>query len=287
MASGSAAVTEASQAVATAALNRAVVTSSVETRHEVQSLQHDIFDRHLFDRYLKFSSPEDEEEFRKREAATKQYVDAQLAKGTPEGNLNAAGGLQGQMLDLHAHGAGDSPDFLPRWNALVDKTERQRAAMHAAGQSTEEYDHHVKDSVRRFLKDEGKLSDAEIDKRLAASANPLDAVKPYITSDSAARNLTHRMQYSADASVAPDAASQSGLPTVEVAHADPSSASSHSLPSVDAPSGGSTDPQLGVSFAAVAAKLKTTVGNMSEATEPAHGLAVAKPVDKTTPVVGG
>ena len=86
-----------------------VVAASAETRQETSALAHDVFDRHIFDRYLHFSSPEDEAEFRKREADAKKYIHDQLALGTPTGNLNAGGGELGYMLDAHAHGAGDSP----------------------------------------------------------------------------------------------------------------------------------------------------------------------------------
>lgn len=165
----------ASQVSAQAAAT--VAATAADTRRETQTLAQDVFEKKIFDRYLHFSSPEDQAEYRKREAEAKRYIDAQLARKTPEGDLNAGGGMIGQMLDAHAHGAGDSPDFLPRWNALVEKTTKQRAAMHAAGQKTEEFDRNLNTAVRRFLKAKG-LTDAEIDARLASGRDPLEAVKP-------------------------------------------------------------------------------------------------------------
>jgi hypothetical protein len=98
------------------------------------------------------------------------------------------------MLDAHAHGAGDSPEWQPRWNELTETIERQRAAMKAAGQSTEEYDRNIKKDVRRFLKDEQHLSDSEIDARLAGAADPLDVVKPYLKGDKDARMLEENLR---------------------------------------------------------------------------------------------
>jgi hypothetical protein len=174
------AATATTHAGASAAAAANVATASAETRHETEALARDVFNQRIFDPYLRFKSPRDEEEYRQREAETKRYIEQQLAKHSPEGDLNAGGGMIGQMLDAHAHGAGDRPDFMPRWNALVEKTERQRAALRAAGQSTEEYDRHVAAGARRFLKDEGHLTGAQIDRLLSGGANPLDVVKPYL-----------------------------------------------------------------------------------------------------------
>jgi hypothetical protein len=186
---GTASTQAGAQAAAYAAAGSNVATAALETRHETETLAHDVFDQRIFDPYLRFKSARDEEEYRKREADNKRYVDQQLAKHTPEGDLNAGGGMMGQMLDSHAHGAGASPDFMPRWNALVEKTEAQRNAMKAAGQSTQEFDQRLTTSVRRFLTDEKGLSAAESDKRLGTFANPLDAAKALLKDDSKGDDL--------------------------------------------------------------------------------------------------
>lgn len=176
-----AALAEASSPMATSVTLAAnVATASAETRTETESLARDVFDRHIFEPYLRFRSAEDEAEFRKRQAADKKYVDEQLARHTPEGDLNASGGMIDSMLDLHAHGAGNSPQFTPRYNAIVEKAQRQHDAMRAAGQPTAEYDRNLDSSLRHFLKAEGHLTNAEIEKRLKGVANPLDVVKPYL-----------------------------------------------------------------------------------------------------------
>lgn len=165
------------QAAAYAAAGANVATAALETRRETESLAHDLYDQRIFDPYLRFKSQNDEEEYRRREVDTKRYVEQQLAKHTPEGDLNAGGGVLDQMLDAHDHGAGASPQFMPKFNAEAEKVERQRNAMKAAGQSTEEFDHRLDAAVRRSLTYEKGLSGAEIDKRMGTFANPLDAAK--------------------------------------------------------------------------------------------------------------
>ena len=162
--------------------------ASAATRQEAQTLSHDLFERRIFAPYLHFSSAEDEAEYRAREAERQRAIAAALARQTPEGNLNAGGLTVGQMLDAHTHGAGASPDFLPRWNSLTEKLSQQRAAMHAAGHSTEAFDRRVAGDVRVFLKAKG-LSDEEIDTRLAASSAPLETVRPYLANDRDSRRL--------------------------------------------------------------------------------------------------
>lgn len=171
--------TRAATATADAAL---LAATGAAARNEVESLSADLFDRRIFDRYLQFKSREDEEQYRKREEETRRYVAQQLAAKTPEGDLNAGGAVMGQMLDAHAHGAGDSPEFAARWERLVETTRRHREAMRGEGRSTEEFDRNLKASVRRYLRDKG-LTDAEIDDKLAVAADPLDAVKPYLTTE--------------------------------------------------------------------------------------------------------
>ena len=177
---GTASTQAGAQAAAYAAAGSNVANASLETRRETETLAHDVFDRRIFDPYLRFRSHNDEEEYRKREADNKKYIEQQLAKHTPEGDLNAGGGALGQMLDAHAHGAGDSPEFMTKWNASAAKVQAQHAAMRAAGHSTAEYDNRMMESARRFLKDEGHLTDTEINHRLSGGVNPLDVVKPYL-----------------------------------------------------------------------------------------------------------
>jgi hypothetical protein len=244
-------------ATATATANLAA--ASAAERADVQGLSQDVFERHIFDRYLHFSSAQDEAAFRLHEATVKKYVAVQLARNTPEGNLNAGGGIASYMLDADAHGAGASPDFLPRWNRLVADTTREHVALRAAGQSTVEFDRNVMASVRGFLKAKG-LSDAEIDERLAGGTNPLDAVKPFLKDDADSRTLENQM----------------GSGTQSAASAQPSPrgrATEGALP---------RDAQLSINFDAMASKLRAAGVQMSDTAEtaPAHGLTVQKPTEK-------
>jgi hypothetical protein len=131
---------------------------------------------------VRFDSAADETEYHRREAERRAYIDLQLAKGTPEGNLDASAGAVGQMVDAHAHGAGDSPEFQQRWNALVATTGRVRDEVRRSGGSTAEFDTRLREDLRRTLKAKG-LSDAQIDAQFAAHPDPLDAAKAFVASD--------------------------------------------------------------------------------------------------------
>ena len=160
------AVTQQARTVAATAAQaaaEALGAASANSRASVNAIMRDM---HRFDPYLQFASAEDEAEYRKREAERRAYIDAQHAKGTPEGNLNAAGAAIGQMADAKAHGAGNSPEF-ERWsNELTNTTTKLRDAARQSGLSTEEFDRNISADYRRISKAQG-LSDAEINARLA------------------------------------------------------------------------------------------------------------------------
>ena len=160
-----------------------------------------------FDPYLRFENERDEAEYRRREAENRAYIAAQQAKGTPEGDLNAAGAAVGQMADAHAHGAGDSPEFKKRWDELVASTEKLREEAKANGVSTEEFDNRLREDLRRILKSKG-LSDAQIDAQLAAHADPLEAVKASIASESELSALERTAERGAPNFTAPVKAEQ-------------------------------------------------------------------------------
>ncbi|WP_067734197.1 hypothetical protein [Novosphingobium naphthalenivorans] len=146
-----------------------------ESRAQVHAVMAGMKD---FDPYLHFGSAEDETEYRKRAEERQAYISQQEGKGA-EGQLNASGAAIGQMADAYAHGAGDSPEFKARWDALVASTEKLRDAAKANGVSTEEFDRRLREDLRRILKSKG-LSDAEIDAQFAAHPDPLEAVKAYV-----------------------------------------------------------------------------------------------------------
>ena len=193
LASVGAAATTAQQvrsavASATAAGPMSLATTSAVLRQELNSLHGDLFERRIFDPFLHFASREDEEAYRRREEETRRYIAQQMAAKTPEGALNAAGATMGQMLDAHSHGAGASPEFLPRWTRLVETTQRHRDALRREGRSTDDFDRNLMTSVRRYLRDKG-LSEGAIDAALAGDADPLAAVRPHLKADKDAEAL--------------------------------------------------------------------------------------------------
>lgn len=120
------------QARATAASDssaRDLAETSARTRATISDIANDLFERRVLDPYLQFASAEDEAEYRRREAERRAYIEAELAKGTPEGTLNAATATREQLQDARNHGADRSPDF-DRMLAATDDAERAlRAAL--------------------------------------------------------------------------------------------------------------------------------------------------------------
>lgn len=172
------AVGETAQASAGSAMADAVrnlAEASAASRSQVQSVMAGMRD---FDGALRFGSDEDQRTYREREAERRAYIEAQQAKNTPVGNLNAAGAAVGQMADAHAHGAG-GPEFDKRWDELVATTEKLRNAAEANGVSTEEFDGRLREDLRAILKSKG-LTDAQIDAQFAAHPDPLEAAKAYV-----------------------------------------------------------------------------------------------------------
>jgi len=100
-------------------------------RREVESFVGDYYGRRIFDPYLRFSSPEEEEAFRKREAERQAAIRKAEADGTPTGTLRALNLSIDQLDDAGRHGATESPDFARRRERLVrgrDDLERARTA---------------------------------------------------------------------------------------------------------------------------------------------------------------
>jgi hypothetical protein len=149
------------------------------SRQQVEAIMADM---HRFDPYLQFGTTEEESAYRKREADRRTYIEEQQKKGTLESDLNAAGGAIGQMVDAHAHGAGNSPEFGERWNELVESTAKLRASVIANGGSAVEFDDRLRGELRQVLRSK-RLSDAEIDAQFASNPDPLNAAKAYVQSD--------------------------------------------------------------------------------------------------------
>jgi hypothetical protein len=135
------------------------------------------------------------------------------------------------------------------------------------GQSTAEFDSHVTASLRSYLKAK-RLSDAEIDARLKAYANPLDAAKGLLKDDRDSHYLERKIR---EAGPMDHAAS---VPLAQIEKAE------GKMPA-DTPST--------TNLAAIGAKLKAAGVKVSDKTEadPHHGRTVHKPAAKDGPSPGG
>lgn len=189
-----AAIVAQSGAVAQQARTSATSTQSADAaelasaaRDQVNAVMRGMKD---FDPYLQFDNAEAEADYRRREAERRAYIEEQQAKGTPEGDLNAAGAAMGQMADAGAHGAAASPEFDRRWNALADSTQRLRDQLVREGKDVSEFDNRLREDLRQIMRAKGK-SDAEIDALLAAHPeNPMDAMRAFVAEQKG--NVTQR-----------------------------------------------------------------------------------------------
>lgn len=107
---------QATNSAANAAAANANLTPAQQARASIEALSRDLFENRVLDPYLRFSSPEDEEAYRKREREREAEVKRALELGTPEGNRRAAELTQDQLRDAGAHGADRSPDYAGLWN---------------------------------------------------------------------------------------------------------------------------------------------------------------------------
>jgi hypothetical protein len=80
---------------------------------------HEFYDRHEFDKYLQFTSTDDQDEYRKREAERHKAIEDALAKHSPEGNLEANRLAIDQLKDAGTHGADRSPAYEPVMKKLM------------------------------------------------------------------------------------------------------------------------------------------------------------------------
>jgi len=117
----------------TESAEHALASVDARTRATVQRLAFDLFERRALDPYLQFASAEEEAEYRRREAERKAYIERELARGTPEGNLNAATATVAQIDDAGANGADRSPDYDKMRADAISALDQQLAAMRRVG----------------------------------------------------------------------------------------------------------------------------------------------------------
>ena len=106
------------------------VLASITTRarETVTAFERDMFERRIFDPYLSFASTEDEAAYRTREVERHTAIDAEMAKNTPQGTLEANRIAIDQLRDAGAHGADRSPVF----THTLERLENSRGHLEAA-----------------------------------------------------------------------------------------------------------------------------------------------------------
>jgi hypothetical protein len=102
--------------------------AQARTRATVLEIGRDIYERRIFDPYLRFASAEDEEAYRRREEENRRAIADALAENTPQGDLRAARIMDRQLQDAGAHGADASPQF----RSLVDRNSENVTRLEAA-----------------------------------------------------------------------------------------------------------------------------------------------------------
>jgi len=114
----------------------ALAQTSAAARASVSDFTHAYYDNRVFDSYLSFASPEDEEEYRKREAQWREEIAKAQAEHTPQGDLRAANLAIRQLEDAGAHGADRSADFQPMLDDLKRKAGALGTQIDAAGKAS-------------------------------------------------------------------------------------------------------------------------------------------------------
>lgn len=110
-ASATALASQATGSIGDSAATNANLTSAQRARATIEAVGRELFEKRVLDPYLQFSSPEDEEAYRKREREREAEIASALALKTPDGDRRAAELVQSQLRDAKAHGGDRSPDF--------------------------------------------------------------------------------------------------------------------------------------------------------------------------------
>ena len=116
------AATQLSAPVGAASARQVELKEATEVaRLQVTGFMHDYYERKIFDPWLRFASPEDEEAFRKREAERHQAIQQAHSEQTPQGDLRALTLAIDQTKDAGAHGAEKSPEYATQLHGLESK----------------------------------------------------------------------------------------------------------------------------------------------------------------------
>lgn len=114
----------------------ALYAASMASRSSVTGFIHDYYDQRIFDRYLRFSSTEDEAEYRRREEERKHDIEKAMAEHTPQGDLRANELATDQLKDAGEHGADRSPQYQPMLDGLEKGRQKLEGQLAAAAKSS-------------------------------------------------------------------------------------------------------------------------------------------------------
>ncbi len=103
--------------------------AEAHARQVTEDAARDLFERRIFDPYLRFGSAEEEAAYRKREAEREAAITKALDDGTPEGTLRANRLAIDQVKDAGAHGADRHPKYATLMNDLTSAQEPLREAL--------------------------------------------------------------------------------------------------------------------------------------------------------------
>ncbi len=133
-------IAKQAEAAATPGAGQAMTLASASqaARTAVASFEDDFYKNKIFDPYLRFSSPEDEEKYRREEAARREEIDRALALHTPEGDLRANRLAAEQVRDAGAHGADRSPEYAPLLHHLESSGDDLAARLAPVRAATQE-----------------------------------------------------------------------------------------------------------------------------------------------------
>lgn len=100
-----------------------------QARRVTGDFVHDFYERRIFDPYLSFASPEEEQAYRDREEARQRAIEAARALGTPEGDLLALRLGREQLEDAARYGADESPAYAGVYAEISSAERDLRAAV--------------------------------------------------------------------------------------------------------------------------------------------------------------
>lgn len=146
-------------------------------REQASSFMRDV---RQYDDLLQFDSDADRDAYRQREDERRKRYEAEAAKGTPEGTLNANGTALGQMADLAAHGGSDDPALMRRMDELAASTAALRDKIVRDGGDVSKFDEDMRADLRSIMRSKGIPND-HIDALLAEHKdNPINAMKAFV-----------------------------------------------------------------------------------------------------------